>query len=134
MKNCILTGFADEIDPMMQKQYALLHRLGIEYIELRGVNGKNISKLTEAEVSLLKSELDREKIKISAIGSPLGKIKITDDFEEHFAMLEKLAVLLQKFWIRAIFAYSPSTWTVTITRIRTRYLSVCRVLSMPRQK
>ena len=47
MKNYILTGFADEIDPMMQKQYALLHKLGIEYIELRGVNGKNISELTE---------------------------------------------------------------------------------------
>ena len=44
MKNCILTGFADEIDPMMQKQYALLHRLGIEYIELRGVNGKKYFK------------------------------------------------------------------------------------------
>lgn len=108
MKNCILTGFADEIDPMMQKQYALLHRLGIEYIELRGVNGKNISKLTEAEVSLLKSELDREKIKISAIGSPLGKIKITDDFEEHFAMLEKLlsfAKILDTRYIRVFSFY-----------------------------
>lgn len=108
MKNYILTGFADEIDPMMQKQYALLHKLGIEYIELRGVDGKNISELTEQEVKSLKLQLDRENIKISAIGSPTGKIKITDDFEEHFAMFEKLlsfAAILDTRYIRVFSFY-----------------------------
>lgn len=84
MYKFILSGFADEIDPMMKKQYELLHKLGIEYIELRGVNGKNISELTIEEVKELKEELDRENIKISAIGSPIGKIKMTDDFDKHF--------------------------------------------------
>lgn len=108
MKNYILTGFADEIDPMMQKQYALLHKLGIEYIELRGVDGKNISELTEQEVKSLKLQLDCENIKISAIGSPAGKIKITDDFEEHFAMFEKLlsfAAILDTRYIRVFSFY-----------------------------
>lgn len=108
MKNYILTGFADEIDPMMQKQYALLHKLGIEYIELRGVNGKNISELTEDEIKSLKLQLDRENIKISAIGSPAGKIKITNDFKEHFEMFEKLlsfAAILDTRYIRVFSFY-----------------------------
>ena len=108
MKNYILTAFADEIDPMMQKQYALLHKLGIEYIELRGVNGKNISELTEDEIKSLKLQLDRENIKISAIGSPAGKIKITNDFKEHFEMFEKLlsfAAILDTRYIRVFSFY-----------------------------
>lgn len=105
--NYMLSGFADEIDPMMSKQYELLHRLGIGYIELRGVDGKNISELEESEVRSLKSELDREEIKISAIGSPVGKIKITEDFSAHFEMFKKLlsfARILETRYIR-IFSF-----------------------------
>lgn len=107
MREYILSGFADEIDPMMSKQYELLHKLGISYIELRGVNGKNISELEESEVRSLKSELDGEGIKISAIGSPVGKIKITDDFSAHFEMFKKLlsfAGILETRYIR-IFSF-----------------------------
>lgn len=103
MYKFILSGFADEIDPMMNKQYELLHKLGIEYIELRGVNGKNISELTTNEVKELKAELDRENIKISAIGSPIGKIKMTDDFEKHFEMYKNVvafAKILDTKYIR----------------------------------
>lgn len=114
MREYKLTGFADEIDPMMQKQYELLHKLNMEYIELRGVNGKNISGLSKQEVCTLKTELDREKIKISAIGSPVGKIKITDDFEEHFEMFEKLlsfAEILDTRYIRIFSFYMDGDYT-----------------------
>lgn len=75
---------------MMEKQYPLLHRLGIGYIELRGVNGKNISELSHTEAEKLKRELDREGIRVSAIGSPLGKITLSEDFAPHLALAEKL--------------------------------------------
>ena len=106
MRKYLLSGFADEIDPMMKKQYELLHKLGIEYIELRGVNGKNISKLSFDEVNALKSELDAEQIKISAIGSPVGKIKITDDFTEHFEMFKKLLSFAKILGTRYIRVFS----------------------------
>ena len=103
MYKFILSGFADEIDPMMKKQYELLHKLGVEYIELRGVNGKNISELTVDEVRNLKAELDKENIKISAIGSPVGKIKMNDDFEKHFEVYKNVvafAKILDTKYIR----------------------------------
>ena len=103
MKNYIITGFADEIAPEMTKQYETLHNLGIEYIELRGIDGKTI-----AEAKALKTDLDRENIKISAIGSPIGKIKITDDFAEHFETYKKLveiAKILDTKYIRMFSFY-----------------------------
>lgn len=109
MKTYTLTGFADEIDPMMQKQYVLLKKLGIEYIELRGVNGTNISELTKEQVKDLKAELDKNGFKISAIGSPCGKIKITDDFEPHFETFKKVvefAKILKTPYIRIFSFYT----------------------------
>ena len=83
----ILTGFSDEIDESIKVQFEHLNTLGIKYFEPRGVNGKNISELTDAEIAALKEDMDSFGIKVSSIGSPIGKIKITDDFEPH---LEKL--------------------------------------------
>ena len=108
-KSYILTGFADEIAPEMSKQYELLHKLGINRIELRGVDGRNISELSHSDVSELKKELDAEGISISAIGSPLGKIKITDDFSSQLVMLSKLidfAVILGTPLIRVFSFYT----------------------------
>lgn len=110
-KNFIITGFADEIDPMMQKQYPLLKKLGINYIELRGVNGENISKLTIEQVIDLKKELDENGFKISAIGSPIGKIKITDPFDEHFENFKKIvefAKILETPYIRMFSFYTDT--------------------------
>lgn len=106
-----VSGFADEIDKMMCNQYPLLHRLGIDNIELRGVNGVNISKLEADEVKALKSELDSEHMHISAIGSPIGKIKLDDDFDAHLATLEKLlgfADILETKYIRVFSFFTDS--------------------------
>lgn len=84
----LITGFADEIDPSVKVQFAELNRLGVKYFEPRGVDGRNIISLTEDEAKQLKAYMDKCDIKVSSIGSPIGKIKITDDFDEH---MEKLA-------------------------------------------
>lgn len=115
-KNFILTGFADEIDPMMQNQYALLKKLGIDHIELRGVNGANISELTLQQVSDLKAELDANGFKVSAIGSPCGKIKITDDFEPHFENFKKIVEFAKIFGTKYIRMFSFYTDTYDDTK------------------
>ncbi len=61
----------------------VLDQHGIKYIEMRGVNGKLLVYYSLGEVKEIKKQLDEGGFKISAIGSPLGKIKITDDFEPH---------------------------------------------------
>lgn len=78
-----ISGFSDEINSAIDVQFSVLNKLGIKYFEPRGVNGKNISDLTMEEVHELKEKMQQYGIEASSIGSPIGKIKITDDFEEH---------------------------------------------------
>ena len=76
-----ISGFSDEIDKDTDVQFKELNRLGISYFEVRGVNGKNISELSDEELSNLKNKMGEYGISASSIGSPIGKIDITDDFD-----------------------------------------------------
>ena len=46
LKNCVITGFADEIDANVDKQLALLKQLGITYVEFRSGDGINVADYT----------------------------------------------------------------------------------------
>ena len=74
MSNFILSAFADEIDPKLDKQIQVIQKHGIGYIELRSIEGKNVSEFTLDYAKETKKVLDASNIKISAIGSPIGKI------------------------------------------------------------
>ena len=52
MGKFILSAFADEISPDLKTQMDELDRHGIKYIEMRGVNGKNLVNHTIDEVAL----------------------------------------------------------------------------------
>lgn len=105
-----LSGFSDEIDEMIPVQFAHLKKLGIRYFEPRGINGKNISALTDEEVLALKEDMDRYGISVSSIGSPIGKILITDAFEPHLEVLRRTirtAKMLGTQYIRMFSFYIP---------------------------
>ena len=105
-----VSGFADEIDEKIINQFKHLNTLGIEYFEVRGVDGKNIADLNECEVKNLKEKMDEHKIKASSIGSPIGKIGILDDFEEHldkFARVIDTAKYIGAPYIRMFSFYIP---------------------------
>ena len=80
MAKFLFSAFADEASADILEQIAACKANGIEYIELRNVNGKNISNFTVEEAKELKKLLDDNGIKVSSIGSHYGKIEITDDF------------------------------------------------------
>lgn len=79
-----ITGFADEIDQALLTQVEALKGLGMSFVEMRGVDGNNLIYHTDEKVKEIKSILDASGIRLSALGSPLGKIGITDAFEPHF--------------------------------------------------
>ena len=83
----VLSGFADEIDDDLEKQCAVLNRLGIGHIELRSAWGVNVLDLTDEQVDRAREILGRHDIAVSSIGSPIGKIAIADDFDEHLARM-----------------------------------------------
>ena len=80
-----LSGFADEIDDDFEKQCAVLNQLGIANIELRSAWGVNVLDLDDDQLQQAKAILRDHGIAVSSIGSPIGKIFITDDFEPHLA-------------------------------------------------
>lgn len=110
MSKFIISGFSDEIDPATDVQFEHLNKLGIKYFEPRNIDGTNIADLTEGQAHALKEKMDRYGIKVSSIGSPIGKILITNDFAPHLEKLEhvlKIAKILDAKYIRIFSFYIP---------------------------
>ena len=111
MGKFIISGFADEIAPELDKQMTALKKLGIGFAELRGIDGKNVSDYTAEKMKTVKKRLDKGGIRVSSIGSPIGKIGIDDDFDAHMKKLEntiELAKILETENIRVFSFYIPN--------------------------
>jgi sugar phosphate isomerase/epimerase len=78
-----LTGFADEISPELDEQLNTLVDESMRYMELRSVWNKNVLDLTDEELEKVKSVASERGIRTSSIGSPIGKVSITEPFERH---------------------------------------------------
>ena len=78
-----LTGFADEISPDLEEQLDTLSAESMRFMELRSVWNKNVLDLTDEELGGIKTTLAERGIGVSSIGSPIGKIPVTDPFAPH---------------------------------------------------
>ena len=83
MMDWTLCAFADEADAKISGQITALKKNDIPCLEVRGVDGKNISDLTPEEARELRKRLDDAGVRVWSLGSPMGKISLTDDFEAH---------------------------------------------------
>ncbi len=111
-----ISGFADEIAAEVDVQFEVLQRLQIRYFEPRGIDGKNISELSLEEARLLKEKMDKSQIRASSIGSPIGKVMLSDPFEDHFRLFThvgEIAHILDTRNIRIFSFYHEGgdTWT-----------------------
>lgn len=111
-----ISGFSDEISESADMQFEVLNKLNIDYFEPRGIDGKNISVLSDSEISLLKEKMQQAGIKASSIGSPIGKVKLEEPFEAHFALFQRvveIAKLLDTKYIRIFSFYHDGgdVWT-----------------------
>jgi len=84
-----LSGFADEISPELSEQLEVLAAEKIKYMELRGVWNINVVKFTDEQLKSIKEALDAAGVKVSSIGSPIGKIKITDPMAPHLDDMQR---------------------------------------------
>jgi sugar phosphate isomerase/epimerase len=79
----VLSGFADEIAEDFSTQLETLETLDIHHVDLRSVDGINVLDLDDDQLAAVREELNRRDIAVAAIGSPIGKIDITDEFDPH---------------------------------------------------
>lgn len=92
-----LSGFADEIDPDLAVQCAVLTELGISHLELRSAWDVNVLNITDDQVAQARDILGEHGLSVSSIGSPLGKVAITSDFDEHLRRTDRAVHLAREF-------------------------------------
>ena len=104
--NFTLSAFADEADPNFDAQLAALARNRIPLLEIRGVDGKGVLDLTDAELDAVCEKLEKADIGVSAVGSPIGKIGILDDFAPHFEKFKRAVEIAKKLGTARIRMFS----------------------------
>lgn len=105
-----LSGFGDEISVSLAKQLAFMDALGIHAIEVRGVDGVNVSALTDEQARAARATLDEYGFEVSALGSPIGKTDIQDEFLralDAFKRTVDIAHMLKSPAIRLFSFYVP---------------------------
>jgi sugar phosphate isomerase/epimerase len=84
-----LCAFADEAGSSLSEQIDALCGNGIGLLEIRGVGDKNISMVTVPEAKEIRKRLADTGIGVWSIGSPSGKIQITDNFLPHLERFKR---------------------------------------------
>lgn len=114
MANIKISAFSDEYSPKLDEQLQGLGKLGFYLMEPRFFDGVNVSELTEEEAKSIAYKLNSAGVLVYSVGSPLGKISITDDFDKHLELAKNTfrnAKILGASRIRMFSFYFPDTMT-----------------------
>ena len=88
MNNLHIYAFADEASPRIVEQIKAMVRNGLQGLEIRNVDGENVSAISLDKAREVRKKLDDAGLITWSIGSPLGKIDIEKgSFEEHLDSL-----------------------------------------------
>ncbi|MCR5770387.1 MAG: sugar phosphate isomerase/epimerase [Butyrivibrio sp.] len=113
MNDIIISGFADEISLDFDEQLETVTSLGMNYICIRSANKKGIADFTVKEIEDdIKPKLDKKGIKVSSIGSAIGKVPVDDEaaFQTQLVQLDnlcKIAKVLDCRYIRIFSFFVP---------------------------
>jgi 3-dehydroshikimate dehydratase len=105
-----ISAFADEIGPSLRLQMDTCEANGVKCIDVRRIDEKNVSQMSLDEVKEYKQQMDDRGFSVPCIGSPLGKIKMDDDFDEHLELLKHCCDVAHAFGTDRIrmFSFYPS--------------------------
>ena len=104
-----ISAFADEISPDLDEQIKGCRDNTVTHFELRSVNKINVLDFDADLRKTIKSKLTDAGMGVVSIGSPIGKVKISDSWEQHFDRF-KIAVDAAEFFgapLVRIFSYYP---------------------------
>jgi sugar phosphate isomerase/epimerase len=101
-----LSGFADEIDPDPDVQFRTLNELGIRFVEFRSAWDTNVLDLEDDQVATIKQKLTTHGLRVSAVGSPIGKVGIHDDFDAHLVRFDRALWVAEQLETRYIRLFS----------------------------
>ena len=105
-----LSAFADEAVEDFRGQVEFLVKEKVGYVEPRFFSKKNIMDLTQQELKEARKLIRDNGLKVSAIGSPIGKVRLDQPFEPHLEKCKHAVELAQFFgtpFIRMFSYYAP---------------------------
>jgi sugar phosphate isomerase/epimerase len=86
-----LSGFADEISADPAEQFALLAAESITHLELRSAWSVNVADFTGAQLAAFRAAAGGAGMRVSAIGSPIGKIPVGAPLGPELDRLRRIA-------------------------------------------
>jgi sugar phosphate isomerase/epimerase len=111
MHKFVLSAFADEITESLDRQMDVLERYGIRHIELRTADAIPVAKYTLPQAREARRRMEDRGFAVSAVGSPIGKVDIREDFAPHldlFRHVLDLAHALGTGYIRLFSFFMPA--------------------------
>ena len=105
-----LSAFGDEISDDVDTQLDLLGELDIRYLEMRTAWGKKAADLNDPEIERLATACRKHSIRVSCIGSRIGKSPITEPLEATLAELGRILDLAERLGTNLvrIFSFRPA--------------------------
>jgi sugar phosphate isomerase/epimerase len=86
-----LSAFADEISPDPQTQLSVLAAESIAHLELRSAWSVNVADFTGTQLAAFHAAIEGAGVRVSAIGSPIGKIAISAPFAPELERMRRIA-------------------------------------------
>lgn len=84
-----ICAFADEAGATPAEQIRAMRENGVELLEMRSVNGKNITQMTDEEIRDFREQLNAAGIRVWSIGSPCGKHPLNEPFGPQLDLLRR---------------------------------------------
>ncbi len=101
-----LSTYPDEAAPTCAQQIAALQQAGIKRLDIRMMDGFNISVMPPDHARRVRVQLDAAGISVAMFGSPIGKIDLADDFNIDMDKLRHLAALAPVLNCRVVRIFS----------------------------
>ncbi len=106
MEKIKIFAFADEADSSIDGQIKAMLRNSLDGLEIRNVDGANISDISISKAREVKAKLDDNGLIIWSLGSPIGKINITDNFSTHLDKFKHTLLLAHELGAENIRLFS----------------------------
>jgi sugar phosphate isomerase/epimerase len=101
-----LSGFADEISPEPGEQLATLAAESISHLELRSAWSVNVADLSAGQLASFRRALDDSGVRVSAIGSPIGKIAVGAPLAPELDRMRRIADVALEFGTTIVRVFS----------------------------
>lgn len=125
-----MSGFGDEISSVLEEQLSVLQELEIGAIELRSIGGRNLMDFSDKELTSILNTLRMNGIRVSALGSPIGKSSLEEDeamFWTRFVRAVAICNRLETRYLRIFSFYvSESDKSTAFPHVRQRFEQMVR--------